>query len=355
MRKCILHIGMSKSGTSFIQRSLELNKKNLTSNGLVPFFRPRVLPACFIEPNCKVSIFRELGLKNYNEIKQFQRNRLEMITKKLKKSKNVIFSSEWLCGFGEEQISSLYKFIEPYFDEVNIVVYFRRQDRYATSLYNLSLITGSTNSEIIPSKDALNFRYNYSEILNIWRKQFGISAIKPRIFEKNLFVKKDFFYDFFRLCGLKNISNYKKPDVSNESLNPAAQEFLRISNKFLLRFNDNKPNKNRKEIIKILKSNFSGKGRLPRRDIAIDFYNNFKEANRKMFKEYSFGDAKGFNNNFMEYPDSETSQFTDEEIFHVFSKVKYHLKKIERDDLSHILDRSLKNELEDRTLDKMDF
>ena len=318
MKKCTLHIGMSKSGTSFIQRSLELNKKKLIENDLYPFYRPRILPACFIEADPHKSIFREMGLTDVDSIKSFQNDRSIVIEKNLDNCTNAIFSSEWLCGFDEQKINSLHSFLKPYFDDFSVIVYFRRQDRYAASLYNLRLITGSTSPEVLMLDDVNSYKYNYLKVLSSWEKYFGKSSLKPRIFDKSIFEKNDLFYDFFGQIEGLNVESLVKPEASNESLTVAAQECLRILNKELIRFKNNRPLKNRKVVVGILKEYFSGRGKLPAREAAKEFQENFEQSNEIMFKRYFNNQCSGFDYSFDEYPVLGSRQFSDRELSRVF-------------------------------------
>lgn len=302
MRHCVLHIGMSKSGTSFIQNFMAENKKTLQLEGYSVFFRPRIMPSVIIDPSLKYPLFKELGLKSVREIEEFQKNKSSDIKANIEKKENAFFSSEWFCGFSEEEIERLHCFLKDYFDAFSIVIYIRRQDRYAVSLYTLRMINGETSSSCFDLKPRLLNKFYYYQIIKKWISVFGKDSIRVRVFETGEFLNGSFVDDFLDASRISGGPYVKEIPTANQSINHVGQEFLRRLNYRLPRFVSGRPNVNRKHIINYVKENFSGRGKVPERDEAISFFKKFSVDNENTRKNF-FGDRGSiFDNDFTSYP-----------------------------------------------------
>ncbi|MGP8307240.1 hypothetical protein [Vibrio sp. YIC-376] len=219
MRKLILHIGTHKTGSTSIQNYLFHNQKELKQSGWRLFDENRLEPSASIG-SCNSWI-------KFNGSKEsFDAKIDDLFFKKIANTTgNVIASSEemfWI--FDEKEISRLKNKLNSIFDEVTIVVYFRRQDKFLLSHYQQGFRTykstaarfyGRTLSPLPKLDDYMDKYLNYNDAFERWSKIFGKDNIKAKWFEKETLDGGDVVSDFLSNLSIKPSKTY--PQI-NESL-----------------------------------------------------------------------------------------------------------------------------------------
>ena len=131
MGNLVLHVGMPKTGTSFLQGILNRNKSLIERIGdikLVCGPTPHVIASFLIEDNSLTSrtdidTLRKLYNENiYSELDHYS-----------KLAKNVILSSEYFILCNKERILS---YFGKHFSDIEIIITVRRQDKLLASGYN---------------------------------------------------------------------------------------------------------------------------------------------------------------------------------------------------------------------------
>ena len=306
-KKLILHIGTEKTGTTSIQEFLSENKSELEKQG---FFIPKspcgsapnhrkLATACFNNGNTDDSFF-DFKIKKFEE---WQEETLNVIRKELISSSinTHILSSEHFSSrlTDTAEISRLYSFLKEIYSEIKIVVYFRRQDEYAVSLYSTYLKSGGVSKTILPTS-AIFARYDYYKICKKWEGVFGLNSIIVRIFDRGVLKKGNVVSDFCHVSGIDEINTKEVTRESNPSITPLAQEVLRGFNELMLEKEISYKVKN--ELIKYLELKYKGRPRLPQKDFLIEWFHEFSDSNELLFNEYVNSNIR-FSDDFSKYPD----------------------------------------------------
>lgn len=215
-KHCFVHIGPNKTGTSSIQETLYDNYQTLEKFGFhAPLAeRKSYFIASHFMANPMQITGNELSGEPLEYILEFDQTQVNLITKKSEQleAKNLLLSSEWLCGLTPPELSKLKAYLEDVCEKVTIVAYIRNPIEHAVSLLQQNVwLTGQT-LDIKGIKPG-----QYPEILSRFIETFGHSNIIFRKFEKNSLVEGDVVADYLNLIGLtqNEVSQIKKHN-SNE-------------------------------------------------------------------------------------------------------------------------------------------
>lgn len=229
MVKAILHIGTQKTGTTSIQNFLYKNANILRDNYNIG------VPTFLGDSEGWHYWMRSLGNKeNHEKLKQnfpplnkylLKEKQFELI-QWLKQSnmKKVIFSCEHMCSSKPDDIEKLKVFLENYFDDFMIIIYFRDPLKSAISWWSTqikgpfqydSLESGLPN----PSKSSTMWPlFSAESILNNWNRFFP-GKIKVLLFNKSLFSGGNLISDFFNAIDKNtNFQRLESVEVKNETL-----------------------------------------------------------------------------------------------------------------------------------------
>lgn len=131
MAKLILHVGMPKTGSSYIQGVLNKNHKVIEQNGNIRILggiKPHLL-ACYL-----IDDSRLVTRTDINELKNQYTNDIEELLKtQSANAETVVISSEYfiLCG-----INKLKEYFKSIFESIEVVISVRRQDKLIASGFN---------------------------------------------------------------------------------------------------------------------------------------------------------------------------------------------------------------------------
>ena len=135
--KLILHIGTPKTASTLIQNTLDANPDWLTQRGLAygKVLAPDAnhITLFFAVANSVHDFARDYGLHSMEELAEFRQKvaeRIEWHKKRLPAHVNtMIMSSENLTGnmLHPDEIARRKEFLEPHFDDIQIVLYVRRE------------------------------------------------------------------------------------------------------------------------------------------------------------------------------------------------------------------------------------
>ena len=337
-KKLILHIGTEKTGTTSIQEFLLMNKDSLlkenilfplTPCGSTKFPNHRKLATACFDYGHEDDSFVSLNLSK-DDFRSWSSSILDEICAELKGSECDlhILSSEHFSSRlqSESEIQRLYSFLSKIYSEIEVVVYFRRQDQYVVSSYSTLLKSGGISSEILPSRiDGLGLDYN--EMCEIWSRVFGRKSLNVRIFDRSKLRNSNVISDFMGILK-QDLINFKLPEKeSNPSLLPIAQEALINVNSLFKK--GIVSDEDRQDFISFLEKNYGGSPRLPRRDYVLSWYEKFETSNSKFFTEYLGGG--GFSDNFASYPEGWLSVDFSSEVmarmlFEFFKSIKSDIK-----------------------------
>lgn len=306
MKKCFLHIGTEKTGTTAIQSFFTANSKaikertglyyptlNSLCNGLI---NHNSLPVYAEDDNKFDDLRAYCNIHDFAALTRFRESLVQKLARELddqalgEKAHTAILSSEHCHSrlTSEAEVVRLADLLHNYFDEISVIVYLRIQDELALSAYSTAVKSGSTHRFSLP-KAATDY-YDFDRLLRRWADVFGQSSLNVRVFRKDLLLGGNVVDDFAAQAGLTDLQGYKVAGHQNKSLSVAALEYLRLYNK-------NQPPLGhvieKPVLLGLLNEYYSGKGPIPSRDEVIAFASDYVEGNRFVEKTYLQGYPEG--------------------------------------------------------------
>ena len=342
-RRAIIHIGTGKTGSTTLQTILAVNREAMQAQGFAyptsPGRRNHMRLAVYAANGRRADEFARMigeGGDAPTASRRFAAELGQELESLPDSIHTVIFSNEHLANKADtpEATQRLKALLDNYFDSYRIVVYLRRQDEYAVSLYTTRLRAGDTHQDILGPMTAPRSlaRLNWADLLDRWAAAFGRSSLAPRIFARDAFVEGDLVADFRAVCGLGSLPLTGEDAVQNPSLQPAAQEFIRRLNLSArgveeepaeTEFDDDDPDSERGTgrvpllVRSVLDTRFPGPGRRPSRAEAEAFVNLFAESNERIRAEFFPQRAQIFSADFSRYPETADPLPSDAEVLEV--------------------------------------
>ncbi|ABV37608.1 hypothetical protein Ssed_3004 [Shewanella sediminis HAW-EB3] len=208
------HIGYHKTGTSAIQSFCSANQSELARKGFLYAETGRAGAAHGPLANC---------LKASN--KNLDPNLLYASLKKEIANSNaqsVIISSE--CFLEQIPLDR----IEPYLKKLNahikIIVYVRRQDEWAQSVYNEIIKDSSRRytGSILHMREIRMGWLNYNNVISQWENVFGSENIIVRPYDKAQ-MRNGLYADFLSIFNIDNVCDFENP-VTGKATNQGLSE-----------------------------------------------------------------------------------------------------------------------------------
>jgi len=196
----------------------------------------------------------------------------------------VVYSSEHFHSriSSEKEIETLREYLESHYDQVEIIGYFRRQDRLAISGHNTAIQGGAAHSFNFSHLNGVTKYYDYLSLMTMWSNVFGVDRVSVNVYERDRLIGNDIGHDFkAKIFPPKLLARLEERELHFERSNPRLS-YSALNT--LLEFN---------------KTNFGEM--LPARNEAVDFYEHFIDDNRALFEK--FGITEGFTDDFSMYPD----------------------------------------------------
>lgn len=231
--RLIVHAGLHKTGTSSLQRHFRRNQKAYIEQGL---YYPRELLRVLDTPSSETS---EGGHVHFTKILEnpnsdFSKKFLGKIVKKSRELSchTVIISSETILAPRMKIHESAARVLRSKFEQIEIVTYLRRQDKWADSFYR-EYITWPRQRETrcfetFCSEELLPTWLNYENRLAEFDRIFGTNSMKVMSYDDRK--HKDLVEDFIEVFQLPNIKKLYELSTSNISLPYAIVDFVRELN-----------------------------------------------------------------------------------------------------------------------------
>ncbi|MBK1645834.1 hypothetical protein CKO25_14460 [Thiocapsa imhoffii] len=226
-RRLFIHIGLPKTGTSYIQSLLSAYRLQL--------LRQKIL---YPETGMETGNHKALALpflsesrKRRPDVQPWLTAGLAMLWFQLRdeiqqtNADQVILSSEY---FFEAHAIRLLRWICDRLDvEAMVIVYLRRQDRLLESGYNQAIKAGLETDKAVLGLTYVP-EYDYEHLLDRWADAFGSTSLLVRTYEEAS-SGPGLLQDFLSLVGAE-IPMLDQRGERNDSLHPALVEFRRVEN-----------------------------------------------------------------------------------------------------------------------------
>lgn len=242
--RLILHIGWEKTGSTSIQKYLNLNREKLANLGIA--VEPRI--GTWEQQEIAASFYTQLddfwldprfaGLDLEAE-REILKSKLAEFVQSLKEDSTVILSSEHFSSriALSEELEELSEFISKYFEELVIVVYLRDQATLAEAAHWEMMKAGLSDSiPMKPNDELKNSRYfRYDEVLSDWLKSFPKTSFRIRNYDSIIFSRLSVVQDFVSVLEeITGHTDFPIPDSAdpfeNKTPNSFTLELLRSVN-----------------------------------------------------------------------------------------------------------------------------
>ena len=208
MRKCFIHIGTEKTGTTAIQQMLLENREALEDRGFSYPTQNLVneislnhfeLAAAFFEPREDFEIFSNLGIKTQHNFLKFSETKKSQFVKIITSTrKDIILSSEHFSSqFGDNGAQTLAQILHEFFDHIKIIMFVRPQWELAASALSTRVQSGQTNVYFKDGIKATDRYFNFLELIKPWEKAFGNKSLIVKNYSNSV------LGDFATICGLE--------------------------------------------------------------------------------------------------------------------------------------------------------
>lgn len=321
MKRAILHIGTEKTGTTSIQKFLYENRIKLGAKGILFSETAGYLsnqnlvvyakkapesdlapPSLDVHNRSDLSLWKDqFAVKHSAEVVAFQQRHTDS---------TVIYSAEHLQSrlTTISEIKRAARLLRPMFDQIEVLVYLRRQDRYALSAHSTAVRAGGQNDFAFESVNAEGPYYNYRELLENWSEVFGEDAVRVRLFEKSRLIGRDVVEDFQSVTGVDQLDlALAAPDSVNEALSHTALSLLRRFNELQegdACLNGKSKQQVRPRLLDAVQAIDDDFGKvLPVRASAVAFYERFVKDNQWIADRWL--DGEGFDDDFSAYPEKD--------------------------------------------------
>ncbi len=245
MLKLYLHIGMPKTGTTYIQNFLRANNNVLKEKGYVyPDFGVR-FDAVGANRNAHflVSVIRDENKKRLVGTEhEIEDECFEKLYGLFEEYPNVIISEESIWNSAERKRDknfwkNLKERLESHGISLKIIVYLRRQDLYIQSFWAQQIKESrfsDTLQEYINSSAFKRAKLDYKQRLDEISKVVGKENMLVRVYEKEQYAppQKTIVSDFLKTVGLQYTDEYTELErLPNRSLSGVYLETMRELNK----------------------------------------------------------------------------------------------------------------------------
>ena len=229
MSKCILHIGMSKTGSTAIQRTLYLDRYKdanyLYANfGIDESNHGRAVYMLF-SPKNQYRLRRYVQSTHPSATNEFRAQMFKHLESQTKQSNlPVVISGERIMYMSKKYLLEIKKYLQQIFSEISVVAYIREPISYMSCKFQEILKT--QYREI----DLEKVYPNYQSAFEKFDQLFGRKNVTLRLYDRDKFQNGCVVEDF---CNLNGITIRQKPNkVFNASLSAAATCLLYTFRKF---------------------------------------------------------------------------------------------------------------------------
>lgn len=368
----LIHVGMMKTGTTALQKYLFDNTVVLEKQG----WSYPILDSNIVSTKRFIDIRERggnghflYGARQVVDTKSENWNNGWDIILRCLKHKNVIVSSELITI---EDAEIFLKCALEKYNNIKVVIYLRRQDRWVESCYNENVKTNHI-SEGIKGYTVLEEKAHYLQQLDLISRIVGKENLIVRVYEKQQLVNNDIVADFLSVLGLKFEGDFRGNGLINPSLRGnyfeikrhinsiySAEEYFKDSANM---FNWDMDVDFANVCWKLSQSIHQEKGEYGffTSKERQEFLDKYALENEQIAREYLHReDGVLFYDNRKDYPMYETGQYSSSEadIIRVFATMLYYqnwkfhemLNKIQKDTLIKILLKDINQRLHNRKL-----
>lgn len=244
--KVICHIGHPKTATTFLQNTCVANRDWLKQHGIL--YPDTTDPGgnhiglVFACANYISAFARERGIHTLEDAHAYRGRLRDHLKQQIAAAggqvHTILLSSENLTAniHGQDGVQNVADFLSDFGDDIQIVVYLRRQDDSLLSMYGEFMRRGFAaptfekfTEDALRDTDMLPHIF-YRRILEFWVRSFGRERITVRLFDRARLIGGDILADFLDVVfagKVPDLSGMKRSPQDNTGLSAPVLEFLR--------------------------------------------------------------------------------------------------------------------------------
>lgn len=265
--KFYVHVGIEKTGTTAIQKFLELNRDRLAAEG---YFVPesmgrtnhRKLPVAAYTSSRRDDFTRLNGIYSDEALSAYQQTVIADLERELRTTQcdKVILSSEQIQSrlTTEEEICRLKEMLTGVgATDIVIVIYLRDPGEIANSYYSTWIRCGGTDREPPgPEHQKLETLCGHRATLERFASCFDESSVIVKIFDPASFKNGSLIEDFLEAVECPCSPRFEAVPPTNQPLSILGLEILRRFNQKVPVFLEDRPNPLRGNIVKFINRRF---------------------------------------------------------------------------------------------------
>lgn len=232
--RTVIHIGAEKTGTTALQRTFDGSLETLAAAGV---HRPgegigwHTLPL-YAMADGRSSVLGDRRPAFLEDRATWRKQIADRFARDLAAARpeTLLLSSEFFAAqlIDTGEITRLRELLDRWTDEYVVVLYMRRQDRAAVSLYSTEVLAGSDSPDVFGPRPFTPMGFDYARVLDLWSEVFGADAVRPRVYETARERDGGLVADFVECSGLpvRPDALAVPPTPANPSLSAKAQRIL---------------------------------------------------------------------------------------------------------------------------------
>lgn len=297
--RVVLHIGTEKTGTTTLQRALDLNRQQLSKRGFhvvesAGRVNHRWVPSSCMSDDRSDKFFMQQHAANPGDRRAktmaFREAFHDELSSLPPQIHTVLISSEHLHSrlVRQSEVDAVGEMLSPFSRDIRVVCYLRRQVDMCTSLYSTALKGGATVNfdEFLTRCRPENIYYDYEAILGMWANQFGRESLHVRLFDRSELVNSDIIDDFFHQLDSELLMILARPVAnSNESITPGGQAIALAANR-VLHSGESAFGPVRQRLLVDLTRQLPGRGQQPNPKRWLEIQESFTDVNESVRQEY---------------------------------------------------------------------
>ena len=309
LRRCVLHIGLEKAGSSSLQRFLAINHAvllargflvpaSLAQNGARDLYNHSALTAYALDIAKETDAIRALHCgPSASQIDQFRDQTMAALAQEIASAPagvdTLVLSNEHLHSRLREpsEIKRLWYLLSAFCDSIEVLVYLRPQHRVAVSAHTTLVKNGALHENVFPplvsdtpwAERELQAYYDYDALVQRWQAGFGAACVTVRVAHDRIEAQ---WLDTIALPGTGFTPLAARVNVG---LSAAGLHILRRINQALVTLPYARAQQIRDQVIPALDLHYAGVGAVGYQAQAIAFQARFAASNaalrRRCFAE----------------------------------------------------------------------
>jgi len=255
LKRCVIHVGLHKTGTTSIQHYCWSNRESLLQQGVAyPDIdgnpnHSRSMYSLFCPRPWMYYLNRLQGIETQEQAEAHNAGLRERLLQLFQENRSEVFlfSGEDMSNLNRPAGRKMHAFLEPHFEDFAILAYMREPVSCLSSIFAQHVSDGRTMDEVLDRfRNRIHTCLNYAQRVAPFLLAFGRQNVTIRSYDPGRFHQGSLVADFFQAMGreLPPQAEAAQPRANTSLCATALQVFDRI-NRVEPMYVDGKPNMRR--------------------------------------------------------------------------------------------------------------